>query len=126
MREGSTLYVIGGNLYSREKLYNGTLSVRCIHHKAKTKHCKARAQMDERTRQVIKRIEVHTCEQDPNQKAQIVLESKMKQLATITGDSTRKIYDSVSLENPIVAAKIYFPRIEAAMRKRREKTTSGT
>ena len=35
VREGSTLYVIGGNLYSREKLYNGTLSVRCIHHKAK-------------------------------------------------------------------------------------------
>ena len=47
----------------------------------------------------------------------------MKQLATTTGDSIRKIYDDVSLENPTVAAKIDFPRMEAAMRKRREKIT---
>ena len=48
----------------------------------------------------------------------------MKQLATTTGDSIRKIYDDVSLENPTVAAKIDFPRMEAAMRKRREKITT--
>ena len=114
---------MGDNLYSREKSYNGTLTVRCIHHKASTKHCKARAQMDEHTLQVTKRMEEHTCEQDPDQKIQLVLESKMKQLATTTGDSIRKIYDDVSLENPRVAVKIGFPRLEAAMRKRREKTT---
>ena len=35
----------------------------------------------------------------------------------------RKIYDDVSLENPRVAVQIDFPRMESAMRKRREKTT---
>ena len=122
IRDGSTLYVMGDNLYSREKSYNGILTVRCIHHKASTKHCKARAQMDEPTLRVIKRTEEHTCEQDPDQKIQLMLESEMKQLATTTGDSLRKIYDDVSLENPRVAVKIGYPRLEAAMPKRREKT----
>ena len=49
------------------------------------------------------------------------MESKMKNLAATTGDSFRKIFDGVSLENPEVGARINFLRMEAAMRKRREK-----
>ena len=47
----------------------------------------------------------------------------MKCLATTTGDSIRKIYDNVSLENPTVAEQIPFPRMEAVMRARRQKIT---
>ena len=92
VREGSTLYVIGGNLYSGEKSYKGTLSVRCIHHKAKTKHCKARAHMDEHTLQVLKTIEVHTCEQDPNQKGQT--------FGSLSGRSTGSLRLMMSIWTP--------------------------
>ena len=53
------------------------------------------------------------------------MESKMKNLAATTGDSFRKIFDGVSLENPEVGARINFLRMEAAMRKRREKTNKN-
>ena len=53
------------------------------------------------------------------------MESKMKNLAATTGDSFRKIFDDVSLENPEVGARINFLRMEAAMRKRREKTNKN-
>ena len=53
------------------------------------------------------------------------MESKMKNLAATTGDSFRKIFDGVSLENSEVGARINFLRMEAAMRKRREKTNKN-
>ena len=55
------------------------------------------------------------------------MESKMKNLAatTGTGDRFRKVFDDVSLENPEVGARINFLRMEAAMRKRREKTNKN-
>ena len=52
-----------------------------------------------------------------------MMESKMKMLAATSGDSIRKIFDDVCLENPEVAAKIPYPRMEAIMRHRRQKTT---
>ena len=59
---------------------------------------------------------------DPDRKAQIQMESKMKHLAATTGDTFRKIYDAVGIENPTIAARIDYPRIEATMRWRRNKT----
>ena len=52
-----------------------------------------------------------------------MMESKMKMLAATSGDSIQKIFDDVSLENPEVAAKIPYPRMEVIMRHRRQKTT---
>ena len=51
------------------------------------------------------------------------MESKMKMLAATSGDSIKKIFEDVSLENPEVAAKIPYPRMEAIMRHRRQNTT---
>ena len=58
---------------------------------------------------------------DPDQNVQIEMESKMKDLAMTTKDSFRKIYDDVCLENPVVAARIPFRRMDLIMRIRRKK-----
>ena len=123
IREKSVLYVIEDNIYTKERTHQNMIVTRCMHFKLAKKHCKARANIDQDSLLVITRSGEHTCEQDPSQRIQIMMEGKMKNLAGTTGDSIRKIYDDVSLENPEVAARIPFPRLEAAMRKRREKTT---
>ena len=122
-RENSILYVIGDNLYSKERIHKDQIITRCVHWKIAKKHCKARANIVEESLLVISQTGDHTCDQDPLQRTQIMMESKMKMLAATSGDSIRKIFDDVSLENPEVAAKIPYPRMEVIMRHRRQKTT---
>ena len=128
-KQQSELYVIGENLYPKDRKYKGTILgtivLRCMHWKATKKNCKARATIDEESLLVISRFGEHCCDQDPLQRIQISMESKMKNLAATTGDSFRKIFDDVSLENSEVGARINFLRMEAAMRKRREKTNKN-
>ena len=62
----------------------------------------------------------HTCNTDETDIAILNLENKMKNRAeSETSLSLRQIFDEVSSENPEVAARISFPRIEAVMSKRR-------
>ena len=121
-RRNSKLYSVRDNLHVLEKKYNGLLIVKCTSYKKPTS-CTGRAHLEEVTLRVVDVRGEHTCNQDLNMKIRIKMESKMKQLATTTGDSLRKIFDDVSLENPAVAAEIPFPRLEAAMRFRRSQTT---
>ena len=46
-RENSELYVIGENMYLKERKYKNMIVLRCMHWKATKKHCKARANIDE-------------------------------------------------------------------------------
>ena len=121
-RENSTLYVIDDYLYVKER---DTLSKNIMFVKCQNKKCRGRVQLEIDTLRVAKNAGEHSCNQwmDPDRKAQIQMESKMKHLAATTGDSFRKIYDVVSIENPMIAARIDYPRIEATMRWRRNKTT---
>jgi hypothetical protein len=61
----------------------------------------------------------HTCEQAVLFVSMLKLESKMKNIAETTARGIKEIFDEVSLENPEVAAKISFSRIETVMTKRR-------
>ena len=121
-RENSTLYVIEDYLYVRER---DTLSKNIMLVKCQNKKCRGRVQLEIDTLCVLKNVGEHSCNQwmDPDWKVQIQMESKMKHLAATTEDSLRKIYDAVSLENPMIAARIDYKRIEATMWRRRNKTT---
>ena len=121
-RKNSKLYSIGDHLHCLEKKYNGLLIVKCTQCKKPTS-CTGRAHLEEVTLRVVEVRGEHTCNQDLTHKIRIQMESKMKQFAITTGESLRKIFDDVSLENPTVAAEIPFPRLEAAMRWRRSKFT---
>ena len=120
-RENSTLYVVDDYLYvkERDKLTRNAMIVKC-----QNKKCRGRVQLEVDTLCVVKNAGEHSCNQwmDPDWKAQIQMESKMKHLAATTGDTFRKIYDAVGIENPTIAARIDYPRIEATMRWRRNKT----
>ena len=119
-RKNSKVYAIGDHLYCLEKKYKGLLIVKCTHYK---KSCKGRAHVEEHSLRVVEVRGDHTCNQELTLKVRLEMESKMKMLASTTGDSIRKIFDDVSLENPTVAAEIPFPRLESVMRARRAKTT---
>ena len=108
---------------SRSAVSRVQIITRCVHFKIAKEHCKARDNIVEESLLVISQTGDHTCDQDPLQRTQIMMESKMKMLAATSGDSIRKIFDDVSLENPEVAAKIPYPRMEVIMRHRRQKTT---
>ena len=108
-RENSILYVIGDNMYSKERFHQDMIITRCVHFKIAKSHCKACANIAQESLLVISRTGDHTCAQDPLQRIQIMMESKMKMFAATSGDSIRKIFDDVSLENPEVAARIPYP-----------------
>ena len=124
-RENSTIYIIEGYLYYIENHLNtDRISLRCYNYKRK---CRGHAQIEKDTLRVIKMSGQHNCDQwmDPDQKVQIQMESKMKDLAMTTKDSFRKIYDDVCLENPAVAVRIPFSRMDQVMRVRRNKAKSN-
>ena len=120
-RENSTLYVVDDYLFVKER---DTLSKNILFVKCRNKKCEGRVQLEIDTLRVIKNVGEHSCNQwmDPERKAQIQMESKMKHLAATTGESFRKIYNVVSIENPMIAARINYSRIESTMRWRRNKT----
>ena len=86
-RENSILYVIGDNLYSKERFHQDLIITRCVHFKIAKSHCKARANIAQESLLVISRTGDHTCAQDPLQRIQIMMESKMKMLAATSGDN---------------------------------------
>ena len=58
---------------------------------------------------------------NPERMAQIQMENEMKQLAEMTSDSLRDIFDKVGRKNKQVAARINFERVYAAMNARRSR-----
>ena len=117
-QENYKLYMIEDYLYTKEKMEKDKISMKCRHYKRK---CRGRAQVENNTLFVIRISGEHSCNNQlgQDQKVQVKMESKMKQLALTTEDSLRKIYDDVCLENPAVASCIPYSKVEAAMKVRR-------
>ena len=125
-RKNSIHYIIEDYHYLSERLRHNKndkkiLTVRCVHYKRKK--CCGTAQLENNNLRIIKISGEHSCDQwmDPDDKIQIQMESKMKDLAMTAEDSLRKIYDNVCLENPAVAVRIPYSRMEAVMRVRRNR-----
>ena len=118
-RSGSINYVIGNKLYIKESIYNENLLAHCIH---KRRGCRARATLCKDTLEV-KSSSKHSCDTDAIHIAKAQLENKMKKMAEETSLSLRQIFDDISQENPVAAAKISWTTIESAMTKRRQRNT---
>ena len=115
-KRGSKSYMIRNKLVLQDIIYKNTILASC--HK-KHKGCRGRAKLCKDTLMVLYET-AHTCNTDETDIAILNLENKMKNRAeNETSLSLRQIFDEVSSENPEVAARISFPRIEAVMSKRR-------
>ena len=115
-KRGSKSYMIRNKLVLQDIIYKNTILASC--HK-KHKGCRGRAKLCKDTLMVLYET-AHTCNTDETDIAILNLENKMKNRAEReTSLSLRQIFDEVSSENPEVAARISFPRIEAVMSKRR-------
>ena len=82
------------------------LTVTCRNYKGGPAQCKARAQLNPETLQVVKIFGDHNCVTDPDLKYQIRMESEMKALAETSGDSLKDIFDRVCRKNPSVAQRL--------------------
>lgn len=125
-REGATFYVMDGLLFRKKSTTVSSLKVNCIggfysHKKTSNDppRCGRRASLDHGTLRITKVVGEHSCNQDPELATQLCMETEMKQLAAMSKDDFRDIFDKVGRKNPVIAARIPFDRICAAMKTRR-------
>ena len=122
-REGATFYIIDDHLFRTTSIRFNLLKVYCLGFYTKWSkglpRCKRRAVLDQETLRITKVVGEHSCDQDPEFATRLCMETEMKQLAAMTTDNFRDIFDKVGRKNPIIADRIPFDRICAAMKTRR-------
>lgn len=109
-------YVYGGNGLSPVNDGSKILMLCCS---SPFKQCRGRAHIDPDTLKVIKFPWTHSCTRDRGLKFQIQMECEMKNLAEMTTDSLRDIYDKVCQKNPSMATRIEFSKCQRMMQRRR-------
>ena len=117
-RRGSVNYLIRDKLFLKASIYKNTVLAKCT---KKLAGCRGSATICKDTLMVLRET-AHTCGTDQTDVEILHLKNKMKNMAEEeTSLSVRQIFDEVSSENPEVAAKISFPKMESAMSKRRSR-----
>ena len=117
-RKGSVNYLVRNKMLTRICTYKDTILAVCTRRR---KGCGGRAILCKDTFMVLNETD-HSCSTDETSIAIIHMENKMKNMAERERSlSVRQIFDEVASENPEIAAKIKYQRMEAVLRKRRDR-----